>query len=131
MSARFVKVRARSGYWYWQDNEVRRAGRKRRGTLGTKEEGEAERLVAGMNQAYCLPAIGIHVARAYLHAVDPEMLGRTWQVVMDAIASSKRGETQRRWIVASRDKNFDSIRHLPLVRTRAEHFWKALTAGTV
>jgi hypothetical protein len=45
---------------------------------------------------------------------------------MDHIVEHRGGETKRRWSVATLDKNFDSIRHMPIVETRPEHFLEVL-----
>jgi integrase len=43
----------------------------------------------------------------------------------------KRGETQRRWLVAVKDKEMDIIRDLPVLETRSEHFLRVLESGKV
>lgn len=129
---RFGKFKSKkSGYWYWQDNGSRRVGRLRQGTLGTKDEREAELLIHGMNQAHSLPSVGIHIARAYHQACDPEALARTWQTVINQILELKRGDTRYRWMIAMRDESFDSIRNVPLLKTRADHLLAVLQCGTV
>jgi integrase len=50
---------------------------------------------------------------------------------MDEMVKLKKDETQRRWQTAIKDKAFDSIRHLPLLETRPEHFLRVLEAGKV
>lgn len=120
-NSRFDKFFSKkTGYWYWQDNASRRASRLRRGSLGTKDETEADRLVRNLNEAQALPALSIHVARAYHHASDPHALMRTWQMVMDEILRLKRGDTHYRWMIATRDEHLDSIRGVQLTRTRPE-----------
>ena len=49
----------------------------------------------------------------------------TWPDTL-VIVTLKRGDTARRWRVAIQDVNFDTIRHLPVVETRPEHFLKVL-----
>jgi integrase len=50
---------------------------------------------------------------------------------MDAIVKMKGAETERRWLVAIKDKAFDSIRHNPLLETRSEHLLHVLQTGCV
>jgi hypothetical protein len=50
---------------------------------------------------------------------------------MEHIVEKKTDETQRRWEVAIKDKNFDCIRNLPVAETRPEHFDRALADGKV
>jgi hypothetical protein len=67
----------------------------------------------------------------YLVASDPHIATRNWQYVMDEMVKLKTGETQHRWQTAIKDKAFDSIRHLTVLETRAEHFLHTLEIGKV
>jgi integrase len=113
----------KSGYYYWQDNDT-----GKQATLGTSDKREAQRLLHAKNESYRTPtsAINLQIARAYLDASDPKLLTRTWQQVMEQILSEKSGETRARWATAIRDKNFDALRNLPMLETRADHFLAAL-----
>jgi hypothetical protein len=62
---------------------------------------------------------------------DPALTARTWQNVMELIASTKKGSTLARWQSAIRDKAFDIIRDRKLIETTAEHFLTVLKDGTV
>ena len=75
--------------------------------------------------------MNLQIARAYLAASDPQIATRNWQFVMDEMVKLKKDETQHRWQTAIKDKAFDSIRHLPLLETRPEHFLRVLEAGKV
>ena len=117
----------RRGEVFWcQDNETRKQE-----TLGTKDRATAERLLHARNEAHEQPIINLQIARAYLLVSDPEVATRTWQFVMDEIVKLKHDETQRRWLVATKDKALDGIRHRPILETRSEHFLRAIEAGTV
>src|SRR5258706_255040 len=110
---RYRKFRSgKSGYWYIQDNE---SGQQK--SLRTADEAEAQRLLQARNEALRQPAINVQIARAYLTASDPKLVTRTWQEVMGHLLSLKKDETHRRWSVAIKDKNFDHLRHLPLLET--------------
>jgi hypothetical protein len=50
---------------------------------------------------------------------------------MDELVKLKTDQTQDRWQTAIKDKAFDSIRHLPILETRPEHFLSVLEAGKV
>lgn len=131
MRKRFGKfLSKKSGYWYWQDNDSRKSGKLLQGTLGTKDEVEAERLLHARNEAHYQPsAINIQMARAYLSGSDPKLSSRTWQEVMEQLVALKKSETHRRWSVAIKDKNFDTIRKVSVLETRADHFLKVLSDG--
>ena len=48
-------------------------------SLKTKERNKARRLYAVRNEAHVQSALNLHIARAYLSAVDPQMSARTRQ----------------------------------------------------
>ena len=75
--------------------------------------------------------MNLQIARAYLAASDPQIAIRDWQLVMGEIVKLKKDQTQDRWQTAIKDKAFGSIRHLPLLETRPEHFLRVLEAGKV
>lgn len=100
-------------------------------SLHTKDRATALRLFHSRNEAQQQPAVNLQIARAYLVASDPQIATRNWQFVMDEMVKLKHDETQHRWKTAIRDKAFDSIRNLPVLETRAEHFLRVLETGTV
>lgn len=100
-------------------------------TLKTRDKAEAYRLVAAKNETAAAPAFSLHLARVYWKAGDPAAASRTWQCVMDEILKLKSGNTHERWVTATKDKAFDSIRNLVVMETRPEHFLRALENGTV
>ncbi len=118
----------KSGYYYWQDNDT-----GKQGTLGTPDDREAQRLLNAKNESSSMPAtaINLQIARAYLNAADPKLVSRTWQEVMDELVALKRGTNGLRWERAVHDHSFDSIRRLPLIETRSDHFLKVLEEGKV
>ena len=63
-------------------------------TLGTADRVEALRLLHSKNEADRQPAINLQIARAYLAAGDPDIMTRTWQVVMDELIKTKQGSTR-------------------------------------
>jgi integrase len=100
-------------------------------SLGTNDRATALRLFHSRQEAEQQPAVNLQIARAYLAASDPQIATRDWQFVMDEMVKLKKDETQRRWQTAIKDKAFDSIRHLPLLETRPEHFLRVLEVGKV
>lgn len=100
-------------------------------SLGTTDRATALRVLHSRNEAEQQPAVNLQIARAYLAATDSQISTRDWQYVMDEMVKLKTDETQRRWLVAIKDKAFNSIRHLPLLETHAQHFLRALEAGKV
>ena len=100
-------------------------------SLGTSDRATAVRLFHSRKEAEQQPAVNLQIARAYLVASDPQIATRDWQLVMDELVKLKKDQTQDRWQTAIKDKAFDSLRHLPLLETRPEHFLRVLEAGKV
>jgi integrase len=104
--------RRHNGVFYWQENDS-----SKQGTLRTAERREAERLLNAMNESHREPTLNLNLARAYLAAHDPKMAKRTWQTVMDEMATHGIPTTQQRCARGFRSKAYDSIRNKPLVQT--------------
>jgi integrase len=100
-------------------------------SLGTSDRTTALRLFHSRQEAEQQPAVNLQIARAYLAAADKQIATRNWQHVMDELVKLKKDQTQDRWQTAIKDKAFDSIRHLPILETRPEHFLRVLEAGKV
>src|SRR6266550_4549302 len=107
--------RRRNGVFYWQENDS-----AKQGTLRTTDRHEAERLLNAMNESYREPTLNLNLARAYLAAHDPKMAERTWQAVMDEMATHGIPSTQLRCARGFRRKAYDPLRNKPLVQTIAE-----------
>jgi len=104
--------RRRNGVFYWQENDSRKQG-----TLRTSERREAERLLNAMNESHREPTLNLNLARAYLAAHDPRMAKRTWQAVMDEMATHGIPSTQVRCARGFRSKAYHPIRNKPLIQT--------------
>jgi len=126
MKNRYRVFRRGWGTFYCEDIVT-----KQQTTLKTRDKEEAFRLVASKNETEEAPAFSLHLARVYWKAGDPAAAKRTWQHVMDEIPKLKEAETKARWLVAIRDKAFDSIRKMVVLETQAEHFLKVLENGCV
>jgi len=127
MRQRFRLYRRKKGGRYY----IHDAATGKQDSLHTTDRATALRLVHSRNEAEQQPAVNLQIARAYLAATDPQISTRTWQYVMDEMVKLKRGETQRRWLVAVKDKEMDIIRNLPVLETRSEHFLRVLESGKV
>ena len=91
MQLKYRLFRRRNGVFYWQANDS-----KKQGTLRTSDRREAERLLNAMNESHREPTLNLNLARAYLAAHDPKMSQRTWQAVMDEMATHGIPTTQER-----------------------------------
>jgi hypothetical protein len=104
--------RRRNGVFYWQENDS-----SKQGTLRTTDRRKAERLLNAMNESHRQPTLNLNLARAYLAAHDPRMAQRTWQTVMDEMATHGIPTTQHRCARGFRSKAYDPIRNKPLLQT--------------
>ena len=100
-------------------------------SLGTTNRTEAARLSHARNEATHQPLINVQIARAYLVASDAQVGTRDWKTAMNELIKAKQGTTHAFYVRAFKQKAFDSIRALPIVQTRPEHFMRVLEAGTV
>lgn len=113
-----------SGNYYWQENN----GTKQ-GSLKTKDRREAEQLLNAMNEAQRQPLLNLALGRIYLSAHDPKMASRTWQAVMDEMATHGVPSTQARCARALHSKAFDPIRRKIIVETTGEDILRIIHAN--
>jgi microcystin degradation protein MlrC len=106
VQVKYRMYRRRNGVFYWQDNSS-----QKQGSLRTTDRREAEGLLNAMNESHRQPIINLNVARAYLAAHDPKMAQRTWQAVMDEMATHGIPSTQARCARGFRSKAYDPIRN--------------------
>jgi integrase len=116
--------RRRNGIFYWQANDS-----SKQGTLRTSDRREAERLLNAMNESHREPTLNLNLARAYLAAHDPKMAQRTWQAVMDEMATQGIPSTQARCARGFRSKAYNPIRNKPLVQTAGEDLLTVIHAN--
>ena len=126
MKQRYHLFKRRNRVFYCLDTE-----KNRQTSLQTRDVDEAQRLINARNEACRQPAMNLEIARVFLNHSDPAYATRTWQQVMDEMARHKKGETQKRWERAMKEKPFDLIRTKTLVETKAQDFLDALAAGAV
>lgn len=126
MKQRYHSFRRENGIYYSLDTLT-----KKRNSLNTSDPEEAQRFLNALNEACKQPAINLQIAQVYLQHSDPDYAKRTWRLVMDEMGRAKSGSTKKRWDVAMKDKAFDQIRELALIKTQGEHFFDALHRGTV
>jgi integrase len=97
--------------------------------LQTTDRHEAERLLNAKNESHRQPTINLSLARTYLAAHDPLMVTRTWQAVMDEMATHGIPTTQDRCARGFRSKAYDPIRSRPLVQTTGSEVLAILHAN--
>ena len=126
MKQRYGLIRRPWGVFYLKDKIT-----GAQTTLKTDDRDEAQRLLQARNEAVDQPHLNLQLAQVYLNGADPKLGTRTWQDIMEHIASQKTDETRRRWDVAIKDRNLDGIRELTVAEARPEHFYAALEDGKV
>src|SRR6266850_5787378 len=95
----------RRGQVYYSQDSV--SGQQQ--SLGTKDKAVAVRLLNAKNEATRNSSINLQLARVYLTASDPVAGKRTWQGVMNEMATTKRGGTRIRWERAVKEAPFDLV----------------------
>ena len=128
MNVSYRLYRRKNGKYYAQHNET-----GRQISLRTSDENTAKLLLQGHNEGSRDAQVSREVGLAYLSCTDPEAKKRTWAWVFAEVLKTKSKDTDncRRWSVAIRDKAFNSIRTMPLIDTRSDHFLKVLHEGKV
>jgi integrase len=126
MKQRYHIFRRENGIYYSLDTL-----NKKRESLQTGDAETARRLINVQNEACHQPTVNLQIAQVYLQHSDPDFAKRNWQHVMDEMGRTKSGSTKKRWDVAIKDKAFDQIRYLVLIKTQAEHLLNAMHKGTV
>ena len=127
MRQRFRLYRRKKGGRYYIHDDV--TGKQE--SLGTNDRATAVRVFHSKSEATKQPAVNLQIARAYIAASDPQIATRNWQFVMEEMVKLKKSGTQQRWQTAIKDKAFNTIRHLPVLETRPEHFLRVLEIGKV
>lgn len=115
MHLKYRLYRRRNGIYYWQDNTS-----PHQGSLKTRDRREAERLLTAMNESHRQPALNLRLGQTYLSAHDPKLVERTWQAVMDEMATHGLQSTQTRCKRAFISKAYDRIRRKALVETTGD-----------
>jgi integrase len=110
--------------FYWQDRETRQQG-----SLGTKDEHAALKLLHAKNEAHEQPILNLALARAYATAHDPKMATRTWRDVMAEMTSHGKASTQERCGRAMNSKSLDLIRDKTLLATTSDDLLTVMHAG--
>jgi integrase len=126
MKQRYHLFRRENGIYYSLDVDT-----GKRESLQTTDVEEGRRLLNTKNEACRQPAMNLQIARVYLSHSDPSYSTRTWQHVMDEMARQKKGETQKRWERAMKEKPFDLIRNKVIIETKSQDFLDVLATGTV
>jgi len=128
MNVTYRLYRRKNGKYYAQHNET-----GRQISLRTSDENTAKLLLQGHNEGSRDAQVSREVGLAYLSCTDPEAKKRTWAWVFAEVLKTKSKDTDnyRRWSVACKDKAFNSIRTMPLIDTRSDHFLKVLHDGSV
>lgn len=103
----------------------------KRESLRTNDKTEAKRIVQAKNEAARQPALNITIARAYLVGVDPKLMERTWDLVMEEFCSVGKESTRVRRRRAIKSRAFNSIRKRKLIETTGDDLRAVMKAGGV
>jgi integrase len=116
MKTKFILFR-RNGVYYTEDTTT-----GKQTSLRTKDEAEAKSLLNAKNEATRLPALNLHIARAYLTASDPAFVERTWQHVMAQLQARGKDSSRARYASVFKSPSYDGLRNKKLLETTADDF---------
>ena len=125
---RLLKMNSRGGRYYAEEIAT-----GLRTSLKTADQETAEKLLHALNEAHRNPHLNQLMGQTYLAGSDPLAMTRTWQDVLAAIIESKPegSENRYRWTSVSKDKAFNGIRSLPLLKTTPDLLLSVIKKGTV
>lgn len=123
MKDRYRLVR-RSNRYYAVDRNT-----QTRESLGTDSLRVAKRLLVAKNEAAQQTNLNLLIGRTYLGANDPNMVVRTWQLVMDEFCQRGKEQTWVRRQRAMRSDAFVALRPKKLVETTADDLRQAMASG--
>lgn len=122
--ARYRLFRRASGIYYQQDHET-----KVQVSLRTKDKHAAHEKVRAANESVAQSRLNLDLALVYLKAYDTEISERTWSMVMAVYSERGRDTSQERCQRAFAGQDFDPIRNLLLIKTKAEDLLRVLATG--
>ncbi len=98
-------------------------------SLRTKEKHAAQEKLRAANESVAQPRLNLDLARIYLQAHDSESTERTWEMVMTAYSERGRDSSRRRCRQAFSGRDFDPIRSMKIIETKAEDLLRVLHTG--
>jgi len=129
LSCSTTRTRMKAAYWLFKRGdryytEDARTGKQT--SLGTTNQGEAERLLAAKNEAANQNSLSFAVGQIYLNATDPALMTRTWADVMKIMVQRGGKTTQDRTRRAFESRPFDIIRRRVIHETHSADFLNVL-----
>src|SRR5258705_12624587 len=102
---RLFRHKAKRGFiFYLQDSS-----NGKQESLKTTNRKEADEILQARNRSVANPLLNRELAKTYLKAYDPSLIGRTWEKVMEELCSRGKESTQARYERAVAEKTFDRI----------------------
>ena len=98
-------------------------------SLRTKDKHAAQEKLRAANESVAQPRLNLDLARIYLQAHDTESTERTWEMVMAAYSERGRTSSRRRCRQAFSGRDFNPIRAMKIVETKAEDLLRVLGTG--
>lgn len=114
----------RRGVFYVEDTLTHRQE-----SLGTRHRAEAERIRLAKESAVVQTHANLAIGKAYLAAHEPQMVRRTWQVVMEEFVSRGLPTTRERKQRGMRSRPFRLLAEKKLVETTADDFRQVIASG--
>ena len=122
-SGQYRYYRRANGIYYREDVQTRAQA-----SLGTRDKHVAQEKVRAANESLAQPTLNVARARIYLQAHDAESTRRTWEMVMTAYCRGQTSKSVVRCERAFKGRDFDPIRAVKIIDTKAEHLLQVLAS---
>lgn len=98
-------------------------------SLRTRNEEEARKLIQARNEAGTTPQMNLALAKAYLAAIDPKLVLRTWADLFVRFCNRTNPVTRMRHERVVKTKAMLFLRDKKLIETTADHLLPAMSIG--
>jgi integrase len=124
MKKTYRLYRRNGGAYYLHHNTT---GKQR--SLKTTDEAEALKMLHAENEIHQNASLNLELGKAYLRNADPKLVERTWQDAINELSTHGIETSQKRYARGFAAKEFDIIRHKPIIETTADDLKEVLKKG--
>jgi integrase len=125
MKQRF-RLFQRGTVFYGEDTET-----GKQFTLNTRDRKEALRILEIKRHSVVNPGFAHALLKTCVASLDPQLLDRTWQTVIDQMVAQATPPTRVRLMRAFKNSSFDRLRTKRLIETTSTDFLSVLNNATV
>ena len=125
MKAKFWLCKRKEAYFSFDSTTGKRE------SLHTGNREEAQKIIRALNDSASQPALNVSIAKAYLVGIDPKLVERKWDFVIQEFCTNKKESSRARLERAVKRPAFNFIRNKRLVETTADDFFAVMKSGGV